>query len=296
MSVPLSSLSAQPAHLAFNRFVLGGYRAAPTTLRSALASVLSLHNETANIFSHLLPGVVAARWAAAALGGPLAGPAGGPAALVGLADAATAACLFCSVGYHTLMPATATRAAYDALLAVDVWGVWAVNVGAGAAVAYTLLPCAASGAAAALRAALVLAPAAAMFVALAACARTPRARALAFGLAWAARVGALVASAALRLAPWPPGRLLAHLAAEAAPALGAAANVARWPERLAPGRFDFAHSHTLFHAAVAAGLLAQHALARARAAETDAATARCAHEQWGAALAGAVAWARGWPA
>ena len=93
----LYHVSAMPPHLAFNKFVQSGYRPFPLSMVGCLRSLLQLHNETVNIYSHLVPLVVVALvachhpWSAE------------------LGVYYTQVCLicgvfFCSVLYHTFMP------------------------------------------------------------------------------------------------------------------------------------------------------------------------------------------------
>ncbi|KPL97246.1 progestin and adipoQ receptor-like protein [Sarcoptes scabiei] len=49
------SLDAMPDYLRFNPWILSGYRSANLTTYGCLCSIVSLHNETINIITHLVP-------------------------------------------------------------------------------------------------------------------------------------------------------------------------------------------------------------------------------------------------
>lgn len=268
-------LSDMPPHLAFNKFVHRHYRPHGLSPAAALASLFRVHNETGNIWVHLLAGA----WLAAAAGGlPLAEP---HFLAVAAADAAAALCCGLSVVYHLWMPAAPTPAAYAALLSTDLMGVWAANTGSLVALAHLLFPC---GSAAAVAACGAL-PAAGSLAWILVGARTPAQRLPAFAVVFLVRLGLIVATAAAAAAPWPPQLLAAHLAAEAAVVVGAVVNVLRLPERAFPGRFDLLlNSHQLMHCLTAAALLAQHwaLLERATAVHGDPAASACMRaSSWG---------------
>ncbi len=231
----------------------------------AALSAFRLHNESGNIWSHLLACAACAALLArdgASLPWPLR-----------VCLACGGACFAASVAYHAGLAYAGGAAAYGWLLAVDLAGVWAVNVGLALttlAQAGACWPPAALAAAAALPA---LAAAAAL-----AHARTPAARAAAFGLQAAARAAAPAAAAALGASHWSPADVAAHLCLELAALAGAAVNVSRWPERAAPRSLAaaLAGSHTVMHVVVAAVFFANHAAALARAPAAAAAAAACA--------------------
>lgn len=210
-------------------------------------------------------------------------------ALVAIADFTSAVCFLASVTYHLLMPAMTTQHAYDRLIKFDVWGVWLVNLGAGLSLTYLLFPCVHGSGAyrSGLRAALVAVPIGGSFVWVAFLAKTPASRASSFAICWLVRLSSIFLTGLLGLSPWPGSTWYVHMGAEVAPAVGAVMNVRRWPERNAPGKWDYFNSHTLMHVAVAIGMLSQHYLGLHRAAlileQPD--IAQCARKEWGQVFA-----------
>lgn len=261
-----------PRHLAFNVHVKRGYRRHDLTAAGAVYSMFGyLHNETANIYTHLLGALVCMYWLvvapAAAVGAP-------HYAVVAFADACSMWCFLGSVLYHTAMNSV-SEAAYRRLLLFDMAGIWVVNSGAGFATTWLLLPCAPL----AVKAALALGPPAASAAWIVFAARTPASRAAAFGVQMLLRLSLILGTAALSLAEWTPGWVALHLFCEAWSLIGAVINVLRIPEKWYPGAFDLFQSHTIMHVCVAFSMLSQHYLGLTRAAYIDTHTASltCIH-------------------
>lgn len=298
-----TSWTQQPAFLQFNKHVHLHYRRHPISFSHAAFSLVGyLHNETLNIYTHLLPGVLCAYWFLDAVRSGRYATGGGLWAVQALADLTSATCFLLSAWYHTFMPVMTQPASYAALIHADVWGVWAVNVGAALSVTLLLFPCVPPGpshaAWAAVRTALIVIPVGSALFATVSTARTPATRAQAFALCWAVRLASILASAAFSLSPtgWPHYRLALHVLAELCPVVGAAINLSRWPEVRAPGRYDLANSHTLFHVLVAVCMLSQHWTGSVRIEDSAGVPglAECAHEQWGGAVVGAMRVVLGW--
>jgi len=261
---PLLWRDQVPPVLAFNPYVASGYRAG-LSRGQCLASVCGyLHNETANIWSHLVPLLALAVYV---------GPAGGWRAWPGGARGALwhygppALCMAGSVLYHTL---AADHPRYARYLAVDVCGVFGLATAGAVAVALGGVPCAGGAARSALASACTLAALAALVAA--ARASTPAGRGAPLLALLAARGAALAARAFAGAGP--RAALFHYCAAEALSATGAVLNVMRLPEKLWPpagrrvrGRFDFCgNSHNLMHAFALAALAHYHVAARGDAA------------------------------
>jgi adiponectin receptor len=271
-------LRAHPelAYLADSAFIHTGYRWA-RGYRAAAASLCTLHNETANVCSHLVGALLFAGALAALvaggpagvlrLGSPVVGGGGGgggatgpapPAWPLGVFFLGATACLGTSAAYHLLAPAG--RAASRALQRADYAGISALIFTSNVPPIVYSFACEPRVAAA------YLAVAAATNGACVALGLTDRfgsaewrkARAAAYVLAGAAGAvpllhviararragaGAAEAAAAQRFA----GGVLAMGAQYI---VGAALYALRIPERWAPGRWDFFGSHALFHVLV----------------------------------------------
>jgi len=50
----VGTITQAPAHLIDNEYITGGYRINHFSFRAALSSLFSLHNESVNVWSHLL--------------------------------------------------------------------------------------------------------------------------------------------------------------------------------------------------------------------------------------------------
>jgi len=111
----LHSISAMPPHLRFNKFVLSGYRPFPMTAIGCVRSMFQLHNETGNIYSHLVPLVVAL--------GACADPWSTDSWVYHTQMALICGVLSCSVVYHTFMPAR-SEFTYSVLLMIDYCGIF----------------------------------------------------------------------------------------------------------------------------------------------------------------------------
>jgi predicted membrane channel-forming protein YqfA (hemolysin III family) len=208
-----------PRVLSFNPHIHHGYRPAGSTPFACLCSVASLSNESFNIWSHLLPLMLALLALTCGLARPWPSAPGAWA----LAALPAAACLAGSVAYHTLMPA---HARYGLWLALDLAGVFifftggmvpllhwgfACHVAARAAFTAAYYTCAVIAVVAALRAS------------------SPAARALPMAGLAAVRCASLAARG--WLGAGAPGALAHFAAMEVLAIAGALINVARWPEK-----------------------------------------------------------------
>ena len=246
-----------PVWLKFNAHITHGYRP-PHTPLEALRSLFSLHNETLNVWTHLLCLLLCLYWLLFSDVGPHVDHAHSWVLL--LSDAVSACCFAGSTAYHLFMSSTVSQAHYARLLTFDMLGVILVNVGASIALTWLSLPCHSGP-----RLALVsLLPAAFTLVWVLLGPRSVLSRASAFGMQWLARVAVIVYAATHATTAWPTRVLFLWGAAECFPLVGAIINISRWPERAFPGHpaavFAGANSHTLFHLCSAAGILAQHFL------------------------------------
>lgn len=249
------SWSAQPPHLQFNPFVKVGYRPHGRGVAHALSSIFMLHNETANIVTHLFGFIVCVYWLAFS---DHADDAPHYYA-VRFSDACSAACFFGSVVYHTAMSATSTAAQYNLLLAFDMVGVVVANLGAALSLAWLSAPCAPL----AVKLGIGLAPSVCALSWVLCCARSRESRAKAVGLQWLMRVLFIIGAAAAGEGHWPLRWLLGTLLTDGAVLFGAVVNVLRFPERWVPHSPLVAYalqSHTIMHVSVGAALLWSHHL------------------------------------
>eukprot|EP00667_Euglena_gracilis_P015486 EG_transcript_16108 len=237
----LCSISEVPQWLRFNPYILGGYRP-PLSVWQGTLSLFQLHNESGNVWSHLLPGLL---FTFLAVHHCRVGSSLWPAISSGCAALAIA--MWCSVAYHLYMPCCRSHAAYCVLLKLDV-------------------------------VAIILALAVSQFVTLAygyPCVEVAIQRALAAGF-YAIAMLAIAASLTLRSikgraalgATFCALRFLTsayiygakashfhwyaaagwHAAAYGLTFCGGTVNAARFPERGRPGRFDYwLNSHQLMH-------------------------------------------------
>jgi adiponectin receptor len=108
-----------PEHLRFNPSVLKGYRHCPSSIRECTASIFRLHNESANIWTHLVPALVVAwRIASHILLAPPAASGGVDWYRVYL-HFSLLIIFTGSIAYHTYMPACRTANQYSNLLLFD---------------------------------------------------------------------------------------------------------------------------------------------------------------------------------
>jgi predicted membrane channel-forming protein YqfA (hemolysin III family) len=117
----LLSWAEVPSWLQYNRFIHSGYRPLMRSTGAALASILQWHNETLNIWTHLLPLFFFLCLFAQEL--HRAHSEGEPHRALHLF--AALGCVFVctvSVAYHTLMCGCRSRGEYQRLLCVDVFG------------------------------------------------------------------------------------------------------------------------------------------------------------------------------
>ena len=118
---PLTRIELTPDWLIYNESVHTGYRQWDVSVGAALRSLFQIHNETGNIWTHMLGlvGFVALGWRTMAHGIPEAAP------LERLAIAAmffgVITCMAFSVVYHTFN--SVSRPVHDALLRLDYTGI-----------------------------------------------------------------------------------------------------------------------------------------------------------------------------
>jgi adiponectin receptor len=109
----LVTRSEVPEWLRFNKFIATGYRPAPMSVPRALLSLFQWHNETVNVWSHLVP-ALGLFWFV--LSPPMDGS---------IFHVCIASFLFifsASVSYHLFMPCCSTEKSYRKLLSCDVLG------------------------------------------------------------------------------------------------------------------------------------------------------------------------------
>lgn len=246
------SFTDAPAVLRFNKFVRSGYRAG-YTYRQCCTSVLRWHNETGNIWTHLLPALLLLALLA---GGQLQAWRGARAAFL-LNVGSIAACFLGSVAFHTFM---AHHHHYHRWLCLDVCGVLLVLVGGGHMVLWWGLYCHPTA-----RVALTLLyyGVGVLCVRAALTARSALGRGLPMLALLLVRLSAFVARGLLE----PPSQALLHYAAmEACSLAGGLVNVLRIPERWLqpadPGKAapldHLLNSHQIMHVLVAAAMWQLH--------------------------------------
>lgn len=273
-----------PDFLQFNPHVLGGYRRWPMTFWEAAVSVCELHNETLNCWTHLLGLLVSLYFVYTDVIVARAHHDGLHHGVIVLADVANAVCFMTSLAYHGWMAAAPDARRYEALMGVDVWGIFFVMAGASSVLTYLLFPCGTIWT----QAVLIGVPVVGCLVWLLFIAEDMETRAKAFGICWMARVTIISATALFNSAHWPWHWLAVHLLAEFGGALGAFINVRQWPERWRPGGvWDYFNSHTIMHILAGSAMLLQHVIAKRRAGFLD------AHPEASACLAADLAYARG---
>ncbi|KAL4451534.1 hypothetical protein ABPG75_007196 [Micractinium tetrahymenae] len=248
----LYSFLDAPAVLRFNKFVRSGYRAG-YSYRQCCTSVLRLHNETGNIWTHLLPALLLLALLA---GGQLQAWQGARVAFL-LNVGSIAACFLGSVAFHTFM---AHHHHYHSWLCLDVCGVLLVLVGGGHMVLWWGLYCHPT---ARLTLTLLYYGAGALCVRAALTASSAAGRGLPMLVLLLVRLSAFLVRGLLE----PPSQALLHYAAmEAFSLAGGLLNVLRIPERWLqpadPGKaapLDFMlNSHQLMHVLVAAAMWQLH--------------------------------------
>lgn len=259
--------------LRFNRHINSGYRMHPLPMKDALYSMVGyLHNETANIYTHLFGAVLftyfiltnSKEWKNNNL----------HYASITIYDVSSAVCLFFSVAYHTLMNSAPSEKEYQRLMLFDMYGIWFINTGAAFSLSYTLLPCSSS----LVHLGLIVVPAVCSLLWIMLFSKTPMQRVLAFGMCWALRFLTIVGTYVLDLAHWTPSLLLMYVATELLPLVGGIINVTRFPEAIYPGRFDYFHSHTLMHILTVMSMIFEHYLSEYRAShiiDTDYVLSNC---------------------
>lgn len=245
----LCAVHQLPAHLQFNKDVLGGYRP-PLSARDCLASCLYLHNESFNIISHCAAFIYFVL--AAFLDYPSVWPPSGDNGVVVrtfiLLDLTCSLLPFLlSVTYHTFMPLWGSPSAYQRLLNLDVLGVWIVCTLGPLSYMYTGLYCSPG-----LQCVCVCCYLAVSLLVL---------YCLMLVASKRERVTALTVQLAVRFLLTHPFRLASvspvslqalkyYITVDAISAVGALINAHHIPERWLPGKLDYVcNGHTLMHVA-----------------------------------------------
>ncbi|CAM9948916.1 unnamed protein product [Lampetra fluviatilis] len=261
-----------PPHLRFNKYVLAGYRPVSTG-SGCLHSLLYLHNESGNIYSHGLPLL----WFLLVL------PPSLPWGRLHTPWLAAAHCLACacpplgSVFYHLFMNHTGGPAVYRRLLCLDMCGICAITSLGALSIIYCSFLCRPV-----LQTLGMLGYSALSLIALhrAVSASTNNARLRAFGWQAAFRMacytcrwaglattslGAVAGLASSRDAGATASAAVAdpslrhYVLMDLMALAGGAINVSRVPERWLPGQFDYwFNSHQIMHVMVVLSILHLH--------------------------------------
>mmetsp|Transcript_11162 Transcript_11162/g.27380 ORF Transcript_11162/g.27380 Transcript_11162/m.27380 type:complete len:307 (-) Transcript_11162:1538-2458(-) len=234
-SLRLRKRDEVPFWLAFNPYILGGYRS-DLTVGQCVRSIFMLHNETGNIWTHLLPifnlvslYVKPGIWPDA------------PFTFLA-ATLPSIICLVCSIIYHSFMPLPSHKT-YDRLLLVDYLSVFNVMLWPTAFLINGSFHCQETARPTLL--ALYGVVAAAMLV-VAVRANTAAKRLVPFGVMSAFRLSLQIARAAVGQAS-PRGSMF-FLFVEVFGIGGGLLNATRYPEKRWPGMFDtWFNSHQVMH-------------------------------------------------
>ncbi|XP_072889992.1 progestin and adipoQ receptor family member 4a [Hemitrygon akajei] len=242
----LQDWASSPAHLQFNRFVLGGYRPV-TPLRGCVGSLFYLHNELGNIYTHGIP----------LLYFLFLMPAEIPWSQLSVPWLAVSHCLACvapqlgSVLYHLFMNHEGGAQVYRTLLTIDMCGICLLNTLGALPIIYATLLCRPALRALAL---LSYATLSLWVVRQALGAVTTLGRLRCF-------LGPACFRLVLLLLRWcglawgSPSALPRYLAMDGLGALGGLINAGRIPERWFPGAFDYClNSHQIMHLLVVASI------------------------------------------
>ncbi|XP_063077320.1 progestin and adipoQ receptor family member 4 [Engraulis encrasicolus] len=239
-----------PPHLQFNDFVHTGYRPV-STFKGCVDSLFYLHNEFGNIYTHAIPFVCFALLLPLNIPWWQAG-AGWICVLHYLA------CLSPTVGsvlYHTFMNHEGGEFIYDTLLSLDMFGVCLVNTLGALPIVHITLLCYPDARNAALLAYISLSV---YGVYCAVTARTNVRRLQSFF--WQA-----VFRLVLYMLRWygpgtgNPASMPFYAIMDSLAVLGGLVNVARMPERMSPGSFDYwLNSHQIMHVLVALSIVYLH--------------------------------------
>ncbi|XP_070566614.1 progestin and adipoQ receptor family member 4-like [Ptychodera flava] len=252
-SVRLVDFACMPDHLRFNRFVLTGYRPLMSVV-GCLYSLFYFHNESINVYSHLLPLLYILLMMPVHL--PWQTISGSVTWLSILHSASVVVVLSGSVAYHLCMNHCRGRTVYKKLLRIDVCGIWTVNTfGCLANVSATFGDRSIGG---------WLVPAglyvlfSIVSLRMVLSSRTQLDRAIAFLVPSLARYIAIYLRATGYLGGSPTA-LQYIICTEVLSLIGATINVCRIPERWSPGLFDYVfNSHQIFHFLSLIGLFTLH--------------------------------------
>ena len=183
-----------------------------------------------------------------------------PLFMLGVYTAAASVTMALSALYHTFMPTARKQWQYDLLLKIDVAGVWLVNVAGWALSVFTIGACVAPLHVRLLP--LLLVGAGTLFMIIRA--ETALQRGVPLLLIAAPRMLGFPLRLWLGLGSADATGLWAL--SEVVAVVGGAVNVARIPERWAPGRHDYFNSHTIMHVLALVAIATAHlAAARDRA-------------------------------
>uniref|UniRef100_UPI00358F1434 progestin and adipoQ receptor family member 4 isoform X2 n=1 Tax=Myxine glutinosa TaxID=7769 RepID=UPI00358F1434 len=247
MSSKLLQHSSAPGHLQFNPFVLTGYRS-PASVITCVRSLLYVHNETGNIYSHAIAFFLFLVILPSSL------PWG---SLPGLSANHLVACLappLTSVIYHLFMAHKGGQSVYSWLLALDLCGISAITTFGALPIILYSFRC---------HSWLQLSMSTVHMVL--SLATLPRALLAPTSYS---RMGSFAGQGFLRAVcyAWrmaddhPHDSALSHyLWMELMSVVGGLLNVLRLPERFSPGTFDFwFNSHQLMHLLVVCAILNLH--------------------------------------
>ncbi|KAL2078739.1 hypothetical protein ACEWY4_026424 [Coilia grayii] len=246
----LIDFKSSPPHLQFNDFVLTGYRPV-STFQGCVHSLFYLHNEFGNIYTHAIPFLCFLVLLPLNIPWWQAG-AGWICVLHYLA------CLSPTVGsvlYHLFMNHEGGELIYDTLLSLDMFGVCLVNTLGALPIVHITLLCYPDARRAAQLAYISLS----LYGVYSAVTARSNVR----------RLQSFIWQAAFRLFLYflrlygpgtgSPASMHFYAVMDSLAALGGLVNVARMPERLSPGSFDYwLNSHQIMHMLVALSIVYLH--------------------------------------
>lgn len=228
-----------PSFLKYNPHIAGGFRKQSSWLR-CLRSVFEFHNETGNIWSHLMPLIGCIWFWCNEFSSQTSEMSNGQLYIL-LLSICSVIVFAGSVSYHTFMAAVHTADAYNLLMLVDVLGIGVLQVYQMYTIIAFSFPCASDTFH-------LLLPSLTACFAFYLLIKAEKAsdRGKAFGLIALVRWGVILARLCASLAP--AATVLHFLSAEVSLLVGGAINVLRVPEIFGRGRFDMLlNSHQIMH-------------------------------------------------